>query len=206
MSSCRHLAALLVGISILFAGCMSTNHEASGPSEPQTGGGADPPRSTDPLPGTHELRQLFQDVETDLRDPDARRASPPVRQKGEATVLGVYPVRARERCHLIEVRISGLESPFDFGAITQPMDGVGRSFWQVPWMEVLLSADGTRILARSPELSQHRDLLRGDVRVAFFLHDLDLTRALETPFGNLDIPEPSRRPSRLRALRYEEPD
>lgn len=158
------------------------------------------------LPGLDRLRQIFQDMETDLRDPDVRRVSPAVRQKGKATVLGVYPVRAPEPCHLIEMRIRGVESPFDFGAITQPKHGVGRSFWQVPWMEALLSAEGTRIVATSSQLHDRPELLSGDIRIAFFLHDLDLTRALETPFGSVDLTEPSTRPRRLRALRYEEPD
>ncbi|MBX3745223.1 MAG: hypothetical protein KF833_07915 [Verrucomicrobiae bacterium] len=198
--------ALLVAITFLFSGCMTTNHEASNPTVPKQDLGINAPHSTDHLPISDKLRQLFQDMETDLRHPDARKANPAVHQKGKATLLGMYPVRAREKCHLIEMMISGLESTFDFGAITQPKEGVGRSFWQVPWMEALLSADGTKIVARSSELSKRPEFFRGDVRVAFFMHALDLNRPLETPFGSLDIPAPSRKPNRLRALRYEKPD
>lgn len=207
MSRHRQLIALLLGIILLFAGCVSMKEEAphSPKHETEKSVNASNP-SAENLPGLDRLRQIFRDMETDRRDPDARRVSPAVRQKGEVTVLGVYRVRAPEPCHLIEMRITGIESPFDFGTITHPKHGVGRSFWQVPWMETLLSTEGARIVATSSQLRDRPELLHGAIRVAYFLHDLDLTRPLETPFGSVDLPEPSAKPRRLRALRYEEPD
>jgi hypothetical protein len=125
---------------------------------------------------------------------------------GTATVIGVYRVRAKEPCWLIELRIDGLEKSFDLADLTQPITGRGRSFWQAPYEEVLLDASGTRIKARAAELKAQPDLLKGEVRLAFFFHYLDFEQPLLSPFGDLPIPKPTPRPSRLKMLKYEAPD
>jgi hypothetical protein len=162
--------------------------------------------SIDELPGLARLRQMFSAMAAKPEDAERQQVSPAVRQEGEATVLGVYPVRAPEPCHLIELRITGVTTPFDIGAITQPRVGVRRSFWQVPWLEVLLDAEGKTILARDSEISKHPELLQGEVRLAFFLHYVDLQRPLETPFGDVTLTAPTKKPRRLRSVRYESPD
>ena len=120
-------------------------------------------------------------------------------------VVGVYPVTAEEPCHLIELRIPGVSDVFNFGSFTQETPGQPRSHWQVPWMERILSADGTKILADDSGIKRKPDLFRGDVRCVFFFHYLDTDRPLLTPFGKVDLPQPTAKPERLSDINYEEP-
>ena len=45
----------------------------------------------------------------------------------------------------------------------------------------------------------------GSLRVAFFFHYLDLSRPLETPLGDVALPDPSPAPERLSFMEYEAP-
>jgi len=120
-------------------------------------------------------------------------------------VIGVYPVTADEPCHLVELRVRGVQSVFDFGGFTQEMPDTPRSNWQVPWMERILSADGVKVIADDSEISQRPELFRGDVRCVFFFHYLDAGRPLVTPFGEVRLTKPTDRPKRLSTIQYEEP-
>lgn len=138
------------------------------------------------------------------REERARKAAAPV--SGRAEVIGVYPVKAKEPCHLIELRLEAVNPAFDFAGFTQPIQGQPQGAWQVPWMEVILDRTGTRIVADSETISSNANLLRGNLRVAFFMHYLDITRPLMSQFGQIPLPEPSPKPKRLRILKYESPD
>ena len=48
-------------------------------------------------------------------------------------------------------------------------------------------------------------LWRGDVRLAFSFHYLDVDALLITPFGDAALPQLTERPRRLDAVVYEEP-
>jgi hypothetical protein len=120
-------------------------------------------------------------------------------------VIGVYPVKAGEPCDLVELSVRAVQGVFDFGGFTQEMPDTPRSNWQVPWMEHILSADGTKIVADDSKISKRPELFRGDVRIAFFFHCLDADRPLVTPFGDVRLPKPSARPERLGMIQYEEP-
>jgi hypothetical protein len=137
-------------------------------------------------------------------DEAARRSAYPL--KGVARVFGVYPVKADEPCHLVELVIEGSDTPVYVGDITQEIPGRDQALWQVPWEERVLDEAGQKILASYPELKKRPELLRGKVRLVFFLHYLDLARPLITPFGELPLPPPSKRPPRLKMVRYEPPD
>lgn len=119
-----------------------------------------------------------------------------------AEAVGVHPVEAPEPCHLVEIAVEGVESPFDMGDVTQPVDGRPRSEWQVPWDEHFLDSSGTRVLDSSRPDSPPTGR---DLRVAFFFHHLDLDRPLNTPWGLLRLPRPTMRPARLEFMRYEAP-
>jgi len=136
-------------------------------------------------------------------DEMARRSAYPL--KGVARVVGVYPVKADEPCHLVELVIEGSDTPVCVGDITQEIPGLDRAGWQVPWAERLLDRAGETVLAKERELEERPGLLQGSVRLVFFLHYLDLARPLITPFGALPLPLPSRRPSRLKMVRYQPP-
>jgi hypothetical protein len=112
-------------------------------------------------------------------------------------VLGVYAVpEAREPCQLIEVAVTDAFE-FDVGDFTQETPGQPRDNWQVPWDERFLNGAGD---AEDPTAGA-----QGNVRLAFFFHDLDPARPLITPFGTVPLPEPTERPARLQWLQYEEP-
>jgi hypothetical protein len=76
--------------------------------------------------------------------------------------------------------------------------------WQTAYDERALDASGSAI-TESFELSDRPDLLRGDVRLVFFVHYLDLARPIRTPFGGVDLPDPSDWPDRLASIEYEQP-
>lgn len=204
----RQAAALLGAVLVLGTSCENMKEESKPPApQGKLAGDTNSAKvSIDALPGLARLRQMFSAMAAKPEDAERQPVSPAVRHEGEASVVGVYPIRAPEPCHLIELCITGVTTPFDIGAITQPRAGVRRCLWQVPWLEVLLNAEGTSIRARGSEISKHPELLRGDVRLAFFLHYADLQRPLETPFGNVALTAPTRKPRRLRAVRYEAPD
>jgi hypothetical protein len=142
-------------------------------------------------------------IEEFAREREVRLAQPIA---GHVEVVGVYPVRAAEPCHLIELMMRGVGPGFDFGSISQPIPSAPSSLWQVPWGEVLLDKDYQEVLARGAELSYRPELLVGDLRVAFFMHHLDGERPLKSPFGDIRLPKPVTRPKRLKTVRYERPD
>lgn len=152
-----------------------------------------------------EVAKLMAEIRAERKAKEvARRQAYPL--KGTARVLGVYPVKSDEPCHLVELVIEGSDTPVEIGDITQEVPGLDRSGWQVPWAERVLDKSGEKILAKAPELDGRPELLQGAVRLVFFLHYLDLARPLITPFGDLPLPLPSKRPARLRMVRYQAPD
>ena len=107
-----------------------------------------------------------------------------------AEVVGLYEVDGPEPCHLVEMLIRDSMGPFDIGSITQSRAGVDRSDWQVPYDEKIVTPDGTGV-ALDPWTSKgDESAWLGDVRLVFFVHYLDCTKALETPFGPLPLPYP----------------
>jgi hypothetical protein len=201
------MMSLVMITSALVVGCtyMSQPPEKHSDNQPQK----QPVDLESMSPAIRELLQKryqsHQQMLADLR-PGANQTSPVERVPGTAEIVGVYAVKAKEPCHLVELRVAGAVKGFDLGDFTQPVAGKGRSFWQVPWREVILSQDGAKVVADSTELWGHSDLLRGDVRLAFFFHYLDVHRQLESPFGDISLPEPSPKPKRLKMLKYEAPD
>ncbi len=120
-------------------------------------------------------------------------------------VLGVYPVpEAPEPCHLVEVSVR--DSPgFDPSLFRQEDPDQPESNWQVAYDERALNAAGDAAVTESFELDARSELLRGDVRLVFFVHYLDTSRPLLTPFGPVALPDPVERPLRLVSIEYEEP-
>jgi hypothetical protein len=120
-------------------------------------------------------------------------------------IVGVYPVpEAPEPVHLIEVVVR--DSPgFDPAAFVQPDPGQPEGNWQTAYDERALNESGDTPITDSFELSGRPDLLKGDLRLVFFMHYLDPARPLVTPFGTVELPNPSDRPPRLSTIEYEEP-
>jgi hypothetical protein len=120
-------------------------------------------------------------------------------------VVGVYPVpEAHEPVHLIELVVRN-STGFDPASFSQPDPDQPEENWQVAYDERALNESGDTPITGSFELSRRPDLLKGDVRLAFFMHYLDPTRPLMTPFGAVELPNPTDRPPRLSTIEYEEP-
>jgi hypothetical protein len=100
-------------------------------------------------------------------------------------VLGVHAVEdAPEPCALIEVEIDE-GADFDWGSVTQEVDGQPRENWQAPWDE--------------------RPLDKEERRWALFFHYLDSRKPLLTPGGPVKVPQPTPRPAHLQNLEYDPP-
>jgi len=116
-------------------------------------------------------------------------------------LLGLYPIQ--KNIHLIECLIKGMpDEVVRVGEFTQPRAGVDRSGWQVAYDEHLLNrsgSDGFTIFA--PKGIQ----IETDLRVAFFMHHLELRLPLATPGGELRLPDETPKPERLGFLKYREP-
>ncbi len=119
-------------------------------------------------------------------------------------MLGLHPVLGVPGCFLLEVEIVGASEPPDFGLFVQAAPGSPPSNWQVAWDERLLDPTGSVVVAELWSTSLPSPWPQR-ARVAFFLHDVDLAQPLATPFGDVSLPEPTARPGRLDAIRYEAP-
>ena len=118
-------------------------------------------------------------------------------------VVGVYRIKAREPVHLVEIQLTGVNGEFDFAEFTQEILDQPSSNWQVPYDEKILDRWGSIVKAdpfmdRIPPEDFH-----GDMRIAFFFHYLDPKLPLKTPFGDVMLPKVTRRPRRLKFLKYE---
>ncbi len=120
-------------------------------------------------------------------------------------IVGVYPIRVDNTVHLIELILHNLNGPIDMADITQEKPGWSRDYWQVPYEERILDSSGNTIVA-NPWFDNRLDIWIGDIRMAFFFHDLDLSHPLLTPFGPVMLPEPSILPLRLKNMTYEPVD
>ena len=108
-------------------------------------------------------------------------------------VIGVYPIKAPEPCHLIELRFVDVEQPISFAGITQENRNQPRSSWQVAYDERWLDSEGQREIG-SPDGT--------NARTAFFFHYLDFHKPLQTSAGSLELPLPSKVPDRLKFIEY----
>ena len=120
-------------------------------------------------------------------------------------IVGIYPIKANEPVHLIELSVLGAHGIFNMGDITQEIPGQPRDNWQCPYKEQILSASGDEILADDYEASKRPELWQGDMHVVFFFHYLDFGRPLRTPFGEVPLPAESKLPEWLSMIEYEQP-
>ena len=137
---------------------------------------------------------------------EARSRRLAMKVSGHAVAIGVYPIKAAEPCHLVEIQLEGVGPGLDFGGFTQPAEGKPQALWQVPWMEVVLNSSGTRVIGNSEAIDKHPEMLTGSARVAFFMHYLDLGRPLTSQLGEIALPKATPKPTRLKMLKYEAPD
>ena len=93
---------------------------------------------------------------------------------------------------LIELEVTDAVEPLDLGEIHQP----GNT--NVPYDEWYYSTDRRTLLGK-----QFDPLPVGSFAVAFYLHCFERGKPLETPCGNIQLPEPQiELPQHLRNRRY----
>jgi hypothetical protein len=120
----------------------------------------------------------------------------------QVTVEGVYEVPDHADVHLIELTVDVPASQVDPGKFTQEVPGQPQSEWQVAWDEWYLDPDSGQPLGQSP--MDAAGMAR--TRLAFFLHSMDRSRPLVTPFGPIELPTPTAAPTRLSPIGYEPVD
>lgn len=99
---------------------------------------------------------------------------------------------------IIELLVYDPDENFDLGEFTQDWD-LPEGLRQVPYLEAYLSLDGETIVSEDEPPNMN------PLRVAFFLHYYKPERPLYTPYGVVQLPEPSPMPERLRKLMKYEP-
>lgn len=120
-------------------------------------------------------------------------------------IIGLHPVKANEPVHLLEIMVKNSEGIFGIIKFTQEIPTEPKDNWQVPYDEKILNTEGDEIVADGFDAENKPELWKGDVRLAFFFHYLDLSKPLKTPFGDIVLPKESKRPNRLSIMEYEEP-
>jgi hypothetical protein len=120
-------------------------------------------------------------------------------------ILGIHPFpEASTPCHLVEALVHGADGDFPIFDFTQERPGLSQVEWQIPHCAKIMSAEGTGVMADAAGTCDDLDLWMDEVRLAFFFHHLDPSLPLQTPFGEVSLPEPSALPERLRVMEYEE--
>lgn len=104
------------------------------------------------------------------------------------TVVGIYPIEARQPVWLIEVELDAEFDAIEWDSIAQPKANADRSYWQAVYDEQLT------------EPSEE-----GKTRAVFFFHYLRLTEPFQSAYGDLPLPPESPLPTRLEHIQYDEP-
>lgn len=125
--------------------------------------------------------------------------------KPGVNIVGVYAVPGEPGVHLVELLVSGSDGIFDVSLFTQELSDQPESNWQVAYDEHLLDGSGGSIIDDAFSDRSNTSLWTGSVRLVFFFHDMDFSKPLKTPFGEIEVPGETPIPERLSAIKYEPP-
>ena len=122
------------------------------------------------------------------------------------TIHGVHKVRCKQPCYLIELSVKNNGQEFKlsdiyFEAIIPPY---GKRD-QAPFEEHYISDDGEEILGDYRYEWDNPEVLKGNFRLAFLMHYLEFDKPLKTQFGDVNLPEPTPTPKRLKSIKYQSP-
>lgn len=121
----------------------------------------------------------------------------------EVNLIGVYRVAAQPYAYLLELIIKAKHTEIPVNKFTQRREGVEEDEWQVPWDEKYLNEAGDAVTG---DWMNAPETVTGTTRLVFFLHFLNFSQPLITPFGDVGLLLPTAMPERLSAIiRYEEP-
>ncbi|ARU59945.1 hypothetical protein CBW65_01875 [Tumebacillus avium] len=112
-------------------------------------------------------------------------------------LIGLYHVPENVDLLLVEVLVDAKPSVFDAGEFTQEDERLPKESWQVAYDELYLNADGNELIGdfmRKPEVDTV------PARLVFFMYFLDVRKPLLTPFGQVELTEPTKMPDRLLKL------
>jgi hypothetical protein len=112
---------------------------------------------------------------------------------------GVYELPDLPDHHLIEVTAEAPPSRVDPGKFTQEDPERPQSEWSRGYWEWYLDLETGQPLGQSP-LDAYGP---SRTRLALFLHAVDFSRPLLTPFGPVQLPPATTLPERLRGLESE---
>lgn len=98
-------------------------------------------------------------------------------EEREAHVQGFF-----KDLYVIEIETSPANAEIDWSAITQPCSDLTGDYWQVPYLEAQTDESGSRY--------------------AFFFHYLDRSKPLNSPLGDIVLPEPTPLPPHLQKMEY----
>lgn len=121
-------------------------------------------------------------------------------------IHGVHKVRCKEPCYLIEMSIIENDQEFklqdvSFEAIIPPYGQRN----QAPFEEHFISEDGSEILGDYSYGWDNPNIFKTDFRIAFLMHYLDFEKPLKTQYGDVTLPQPTPKPSRLKSIKYISP-
>ena len=97
---------------------------------------------------------------------------------------------------LIEISWNIASSQIDWDAISVPNNELEEDYWQCPYMEQYLNEDGTEKICETYD-EPEEDV--NPCRVAFFIYK-DGSPILQTPYGNFDLTNIEKLPSRLKKI------
>ena len=97
---------------------------------------------------------------------------------------------------LIELSLNIASSEIDWDAISAPNNELEEDYWQCPYMEQYLNEDGTEKICETYD-EPEEDV--NPCRVAFFIYK-DGSPTLQTPYGNFDLTNIEKLPSRLKKI------
>jgi len=93
---------------------------------------------------------------------------------------------------LVELRVFNRDGPWDVANFAQLKRRHSNESRQEPYLLEYISRRGVRIIANDSD--------RRDARLAFFMHGWSSDKPLETPYGPIICPAPTRMPLRLRRI------
>src|SRR5688572_113797 len=102
-------------------------------------------------------------------------------------LIGIYDVQGEKDVYLLELYIKSKHTQIEIDKFTQAQENIDPLNWQSPWEEKYLNSEGTAITGDWLNLPEE---ILDDTRIIFFLHFLDFTKPLITPFGKIELKLP----------------
>ena len=104
---------------------------------------------------------------------------------------------------LIEICVEESSAQLDLNAFTVPEENESESYWQAPYLEQYLNADGTK---RICDVYGTPEKPVTPCRLAFFIYRTEV-KYIRTPYGEFSLENPEKTPKRLKKIiKFEKPD